>query len=486
MPTATEIVSEVKLHVSENATAIVWKLAWPAVALNSLQVINQLLDRGFIGHLDSSAVTAHGGSINVMFMMFSLAVAVATGATALVSRAFGAENPSEYRVASHQSIRVAIMSGVVLGVITALGASFVAHLVLPSTDTKSIELMTRFVWVYATTLPPIFVIQTLAGSLRGIGDTKSPMYISGLQILTHMSFNCFLIFPTHVVHALGGQLTFTLPGANLGLVGACTSLSISSWGSAIVYLCFAKYTPLGSPWGWQLPKLAWISRILKIAIPAAMMAIVRVLSLTAFTVILAMVPNGSDAIAAMSTAFAIESIMIMPSFGLAAAAGALVGQSLGMKLPDRAERLGWTAANHGALVTLLIAMPIYMAAPGIAATMLGDKPQIIAQSVTLLRYLCATEVLFTYAAVIFGAMQGAGDTIRPMWVTVLALWGVRVPLAFVLALPAGFAVASWLHTPIGFGYGAGGAWVAMALTQGLQGVIAPFLFRQGAWKMKRV
>jgi len=216
------------------------------------------------------------------------------------------------------------------------------------------------------------------------------------------------------------------------------------------------------------------------------MATLRVMSLTVFTIILAMVPNASIAIGAMSTGFAIESVMFMPSFGLSVAAGALVGQSLGMKRPDRAERLGWIAAHHGALVTLSLAVPIFFAAPSIAGTLLGDKPEMIAEAVRLIRYLCATEVLFAYAMVAFGAMQGAGDTVRPMWVSIFALWGVRVPLAFVLALPAGFPIASWLKMPIGLGLGANGAWISMALTQGLQGVLALFLFKQGAWKTKKV
>lgn len=486
MPTVIESPEEARLEVSENATSVVWKLAWPAVALNSLQVINQLLDRGFIGHLPSAALTAHGGAINVMFLMFSLAVAVATGATALVSRAFGAGDPTEYRLASRQAIRIAIMSGIVMALVTALGAPFVSHAVLPAQDHESIALMTHFLAVYAFSLPAIYIIQTLAGSLRGIGDTKSPMYISGLQILTHMALNCFLIFPTHTVRPFGGLFSFVLPGANMGLAGAATSLSISSCGSAIAYLFFVKRTPLGSLWGLHLPQLSWVVRILRIALPAALMATLRVMSLTAFTVILAMVPNASTAIGAMSTAFAIESVMFMPSFGLSVAAGALVGQSLGMKRPDRAEKLGWTASNHGAIVTFCLAVPIFFGAPTIAGVMLGDKPEMIAMAVTLLRYLCATETLFAYAMVVFGAMQGAGDTVRPMWVSVIALWGVRVPLAFLLALPAGFPVTSWLRTPAGFGLGAGGAWIAMAVTQGLQGVIAPLLFKQGAWKMKKV
>ncbi len=483
---ASEAIDDAGFAPKENAVSVVWKLAWPAVALNSLQVINQLLDRGFIGHLPAAALTAHGGAINVMFLMFSLAMAVATGATALVSRAFGAENPAEYRLASDQSIRIAILSGFIMAGLTALTASAAAHVVLPADDKESIHLMTRFVLVYSTCLPPIYAIQSLAGSLRGIGDTKSPMYISGLQILIHMTLNCLLIFPTRHVQLFGSGAVLVLPGAGLGLVGAATSLSISAWISATIYMIFLKRTPLGGVSGFRLPEVHWFSRVMKIAVPAALMATLRVLSLTVFTIILAMVPGASVAIGSMSTGFAIESVMFMPSFGLSVAAGALVGQSLGMRRPDRAERLGWIAAHHGAMVTLTLAVIIFLGAHNIATVLLGDKPEMIAESVRLIRYLCTTEALFAYGMVIFGAMQGAGDTTRPMWVSIFALWGVRVPVAFILALPSGFHVTPWLTVPIGMGLGANGAWIAMAATQGLQGVLALILFKQGAWKTKKV
>jgi len=485
--TIVEALDEPGIVASENATAVVWKLAWPAVVLNSLQVVNQLLDRGFIGHLtNTDALTAHGGAINVMFLMFSLAVAVSTGATALVSRAYGAGNPSEYRLASRQCIRIAIIGGFLIAGFTGLIASFVARTVLPAHDHDAIHLMTRFVLVYATSLPAIYVIQTLAGSLRGIGDTKSPMYISGFQILVHMTLNCLLVFPTHKVGLLGGLINFTLPGADMGLIGAGTALSVSAWMSGIIYLFFVARTPLGSLWGFHLPEFHWVVRILRIALPAALMATLRVLSLTVFTIVLAMVPDGSTAIGAMSTGFAIESVMFMPSFGLSVAAGALVGQSLGMQRPDRAEKLGWIASHYGALVTLSLAGPIFLLAPTIAGALLGDKPAMIAQTITLLRYLCVTETLFAYAMVVFGAMQGAGDTVRPMWVSLFALWGVRVPLAFFLALPTGYHIFPWLAMPVGLGWGARGAWTSMALTQGLQGVFALILFKQGGWKTKKV
>lgn len=451
---------------NRQAARIVWALAWPAVALNSLQVINTLLDRFFVGHLPQSSLTALGGATSVMFLMFSLAMALSTGATAIVARAYGADNYSEFRAASRQAFGMAWMGGIVVSGITIFLSGILAKAMLKQSDAESIHIMSRFIVAYGFGLPAIFVIQTLAGSLRGIGDTKSPMVISGVQILLHIVLNFLLIFPSHQI----GNLV--IPGANLGVVGAATALSSSAWVSAFIYVIYSGRTPLGQASILLLPSLDWMKRILRVAVPAATMAVLRVLSLSVFTFLLNYVPNGSVAIAALPIAFGIESIMFMPSFGLAVAASALVGQSLGMEDPNRAERLGWTASHHGALVTLFLSLPIFAFAPQICSIILQDKPDLILETVRFLRLLCLTEVLFAYAMVIVGAMQGAGDTKRPLWISVASLWGIRVPLAWLLAL--------------GFGLGSYGAWISMSLTQGIQGILCLIAFKQGKWKTAQV
>jgi Na+-driven multidrug efflux pump len=100
-----------------------------------------------------------------------------------------------------------------------------------------------------------------------------------------------------------------------------------------------------------------------------------------------------------------------------------------------------------------------------------------------IHYIASTEVFFAYAMVLIGAMQGAGDTRRPMWLTVACLWGVRVPLAGFLALST---IALGAVTIRGRGLGADGAWLSMALTQMLQGILAIWLFKQGHWKATKV
>lgn len=479
---ATETLADSHLHAAlhQSKARVVWGLAWPAVALNSLQVINTLLDRGFIGRLPSDALTAQGASISVMFMMMSLAMTLGTAATALVSRSFGAREIAEYRMASKQCLSLTLLLFAGFGALTVSTSGICARFLLPADAHGAAKLMTGYLLIYGLGLPAIAVIQTLAGSLRAVGDTKSPMMISGLQIFMHMTLNILLIFPTR--HVMG----ISIPGANMGLLGAATALGASSWVSAIIYISYSAKTPLGNQWAMMLPTVAWTTRILRITIPAALMAVLRVASFATFSLILAGTPDGARALAAMSAGLGVEQIMFMPAFGLSAASSALVGQSLGMKRPDRAEQLAWTAGHHGALVTICLSSAIFLAAPTIMRVMIPNDPAIAASATVLIRALSATEFLFSYAMVMIGALQGAGDTVAPMWLSIISMWGLRVPMVLVSALPPGFKLFAGLAMPFGLGFGSAGAWYVMSITQGVNGLLAIAVFKRGKWKLKQV
>lgn len=451
----------------ENASRVVWQLAWPAVALNSLAVINNLLDTGFVGRLEPAAITAQGASIAVIFLLFQIAFALGTSATALVSRSYGAKEMADARTANLQTLSLSFLIGLGLTVVCAGAAYVVPRILIPAENTKAILYMHQFVLIYGLSLPAQHIIQVFAGSLRGIGDTKSPMMISGLQILLHMFFNFLLIFPTRELWN-----GVTVPGAGWGLAGAGAAFTLSSWLSALVYMVYSRGTPLGSIFRLGGLRREWVERITRIAFPAAVMGVVRTAAMGVFMIVLKYVPDASQALAAVRGGFTIESIMFMPGLGLSMAAASLVGQSLGMGRPDRAEKLGWTAAHYSGFVVLCLSIPIFVFAPQIANLLVPSDPQIAREMATMMRFMCTTEVLFGYSMVMSGALQGAGDTVRPMWITIISLWGLRVPLAFLLAL--------------GFQMGASGAWISMAFTQGVAGILGMWFFKRGHWKTVRV
>ena len=462
----------------ESSLQTVWKLAWPAVALNSLQTLNGLLDNFFLSYVGAEALNAVGASTSYVFLLFSVSMALGTAATAIVSRAFGAGTHDECIVANAKCVSLSIWVGIGLAAVAFPGAIGASMLLVNGDHPHVRSLFVTYSAIFAIALPAIFVIQSLAGSLRGIGDTKSPMVISGLQILLHISLNCVLVLPTRTVNGV------TIPGAGMGLAGAATAMAVSSWASALVYIAWSKRTPLETKLDLRLPDLAWARRILRVAVPASMMSIVRVTSLATFTIVLKNVVDSMHAQAALRPGFSIESFAFMPAFGLSVSAAALVGQSLGMRDPERAARLGWTAAHQAAIVSFVVSIFMYFFADGIAGAVLPGDRQTAAVAAQYARYIASTEVFFAYAMVLIGAMQGAGDTKRPMWLSVIALWGIRVPLAAVLALSA--IPVFGLFTIRGAGMGPDGAWLSMALTQLVQGSAAIWLFKQGSWKTTQV
>lgn len=457
------------LKVSEGAAwKVLWTLAWPAVLLNSLQTINSLLDAGFIAHLPPSALTAVGGSTPVIFLFGSLTFMLGTAATAMVARFYGAKDEKSLKDASQKSLGLALYVGILLAAIAIPSIQLFAPIMLPPNSDEAAKAMGVYLGIFALSLPAMSLIQCLAGALRGIGDTKSPMVLSGMQILLHILLNWIFIFDSH-------NLGFvTLPGFGWGLAGAAGSLTISAWMAALGYLWWAKQTPLRCHLELKPPGLEWTKRILKIAIPTGVLSIVRVAALMAFTSILARVPQGESAVAALRIGFSVESLAFMPAFGLAVAASALVGQSLGMEDSKRAMRLGWLAGHHAAVVSTIVSILLFIFAGPIAHALVPDQPEVAKIAAHYIMYVAATETFFAYAMVLIGGMQGAGDTVTPLILTVVCMWMIRVPLA------------AWLALPWGWNMGADGCWLALSITQVVQGVLAMAFFAWGRWQKAKV
>lgn len=458
----------------ENPNKTIWILAWPIVLLQSFQVINMLLDTYFVGRLPKEALTAVGSAGNITFLIFSLAMALSAAATALVSRFFGEGNQELYKKATRQILNLSFYGGVVFTVIGLFLNPFFAEHLLPASDVAAKHLMLQYLFYAMLSAPGLFILESLAGALNAIGDTKSPMRISGFQILLHIIFNMFLVLPQTKFFGM------TIPGMGLGVVGAGIALATSQWISAIVYLMWVPKTPLGHCWNLYLPDFTWAKRILKIAAPAAVTWLLRVLSYVLLTKLLAGLPGyeSSAAIAAARVGASVEMIAFMPAIGVGVASAILVGQNLGMKNPDRAEKLGWLAGHHAAAITALFGIILFCTAEPMTKMLLStengitDKTEIFHATVNYIRYVCITEAFFGYALTGMGGMQGAGDTIRPLWITAISMILIRMPICWFLAYPMKL--------------GADGCWIGMSVTQALQGIMAIWVFKLGAWKTVKV
>lgn len=437
--------------------AEVWRISWPAMAMNILQTINMFVDRGIIGnYLKKDALAAVAVSGQLMFLIISMAFALSTGTTALVARFYGADEMADARQAARQSIALSIILG-------AAGTAIGFALMQPFLNAMDLESSTRaashtYLFYILFGIFPTFVINAISGSFRGIGDTVRPMVVMAAVNVTH------IICTVLLVTGIGGLPQF-------GLAGAAIALLLSQVvGLALFIASFSRYGIKGAlrlTW----PDIGWAKRILRISIPASLQAFLRVSAMMAFTAIIARTPDRTAALAALQIGIIAESIAFMPGLGYMVAASALVGINLGAKRPERAEKLGWAAGNQCAVLMAVLGAGFFIFAEPLAR-LFGNDPQVTAIAVSYLRIMAITEPLLAYAMVLAGAVQGAGDTVRPTMVTLITMWGFRVPAAYFLAVMVDG--------------GTRGAWWAMSISQAFGGVIMVLVFRQGRWKFVRV
>ncbi len=442
----------------------VWTLAWPSVLTMLLQTFNSLMDVFFVGHLPNGAAalaaTGVGGSI--IFLLISLAMGVSVGTTALVARFTGAKEPQQAVMAIGQSLTLSFVLAFVFGTLTYVGRAPMVALMLDShRSPESATLCVQFLTAALTCALPLFVMNALMGAFRGLGDTRTPMLITCVTIAVHISGNAVLIY---------GRLGFP----HLGVQGAGIALSSSVWVGCLFYLyTMLRHSPLRSRLHREHLVLTteWAWRILKIGIPAALQALIRNLGMMSFTGLLARTLEGSAGVAAMQIGLRAEGIAFMPGFGYSVAASALVGQSLGAKDTERAERYAWAASQQSVAVMTFMAIVFFTFAAPLTRLFTHD-PTVLRLGADYLRLNAFSEPFLGISMVLIGALQGAGDTIRPTYITLFTMWFLRLPLAYFLM----FTLHQNTH----------GAWLSICLTTIIGGFMTYGLFRSGKWKKIKV
>lgn len=443
---------------------MVWHIAMPAVVTMLLQTVNGIMDMFFVGHLpagkDALAATGLGGGI--IFLLISLAMGVAAGTMALVARFTGAKEPESCLYATGQSFTLSLFVGSIAGIaVYNLRVPFINLLLNSREDPLAAHLCNEFLGMALLAAMPLFLLNVLQAAFRGIGDTKTPLKITSYMIGVHIFFNWLLI---------NGNLGFP----RLEVKGAGIAFALSQVvGTLLSFWMLSKNIHLSRSFRSQYirPKKEWIVRILRIGVPASIQNLVRVSSMMIFTGMLARTPEKAAAVAALQIGIRTESIAFMPGFGYSVAAAALVGQSLGAKNPGRAERFAWTANLQAMCIMSLMALLFFLGAEPISRAFSHD-PIVIQLGVEYMHINAWCEPFLGLGMVLTGALQGAGDTVVPTYITILTM--------LVLRITVGYGFMFGLH------YGAFGAWLTMAISTVVGGTLTALLFRTGRWKRIKV
>jgi len=434
----------------------VLRLALPAMGEQLLSMMVGIVDTFLVGHLGAAPLAAVGLANQWVFVATMLFGAIATGATALIARFIGAREPDQ----ANEVLRQSMLLGALIGIgATVLGMGLAEPaMTLLGAEEEVVGLGTAYLSVVAS----IFFFSTLMfignASLRGAGDTRTPLYV----MLVVNALNIVVAWT-----AINGP--FGLP--KLGVVGSALGAATGRFvGGALVVAILLKGRA-----GIQLrlaglrPDIDLIRRTLRVGLPTGMEQLLFRGGHMVFARILAEL--GTVAYAANQVAMNGWSLSFMPGFGFALAATTLVGQSLGAEDPDGAQQRGYTAFRIGAGLMGAVGLA-FLIFPAEIVGFFTNDPEIIALGTMPLRMVGLIQPLLAGTMIFAGGLRGAGDTRWPMAVTGVCIWLIRLPLAYFLALV--------------LGWGLPGAWGALALDLSMRGLLNFLRFRSGRWKTVRV
>jgi MATE family multidrug resistance protein len=437
-----------------NLWSNIWHISWPIFLIMILNFLVGLTDV-YVAGLISPEVQATVGFISqIYFLVIITANAISIGTLALVSRAIGAGNSKEAIETARQSLLFSVVIAIGLMVI---GLFFSREIIsLSGFPLKIRPISEDFLKIFAFALGPNYILIVSNAIFRASGEVRKPLYTMFLVSIMNIIGDFVLVFGI-------------FPFPKLGFVGIAISTSVSVSIGMFINLAFffikrwrSVYT---SPFALsgsivkRIIHLGWPAAFLQIAWNAGSLVLYNILSRLGGTSI--------TALASITNGLRVEAIIYLPAFALNMAASVLIGQNLGAHNPERAEKLGWKIALTGCILISILALLIFIRAESLAA-ILTENSDVLEETTRYLRINMISEPFMAFSVILAGALQGAGDTKGTMWVIIIAMWLIRLPLAYLLAIT--------------MGYGALGVWIAMITSMNIQGMLMTWRFHKGQWK----
>lgn len=431
----------------------VMRLAWPVVAEQLMQTLTQMIDMIMVGQLGASAVAAVGLANQPLNIAQGVFMGLGVGATALVARFIGAGDRRSAEDVAAQSVTIAA----ILSTIMAIVAFWLADgiVVFMGAEPDVVGLGTSYLRYIIPGLAVLMVNVAMGAAVRGAGDTRTPMIANVIINVINTFGNWLLIY---------GNLGFPAMGVNGA--GLATTLSRIA-GTAFLFVAMVTgRTPIRLfPSKLLRFDTSLIKRIVNIGLPAAGERVLLSSALTLYVKIVAGL--GTVAYAAHAISINVESLSFMPGFGFAVAATTMVGQNLGARRPDLAEKYGWEALRIGVMVAAVGGLVLFLF-PAPLMRLYVDDPQIIHYGTITLRVMAFGQIPMIAGFIMAGALRGAGDTRAMLYLTGFCVWGIRLVSAYVFV--------NYLNL------GLFGAWLAMLFDQTVRGTVSTLRFKSGRWK----
>ena len=431
-------------------------LAIPMVLEMCMESIFAVVDIKWVSYLGPDAMATVGLTESMLMIIYSLAIGLSIGATAMVARRIGEHNPDGAARAAIQSVFVGLLLAIMLALI---GAPLAPRLLAAMGAAPSViehgVWFTRIMLGCNVTVVMLFMINAI---FRGAGDAAIAMRVLWLANALNIVLGPCFIF------GLG-------PFPKLGIAGAAVATNIGR-GTGAIY-AFTRLLRKGGRFEIRRehfriePQV--MGRLLRLSAVGTFQVFIGMASWIGLVRIIS--TFGTDALAGYIVGVRVILFALLPSWGMSNAAATMVGQALGAKKPDRAERSVWLAGLYNMCVLGTVGLLFVVFAPQIIRLFTSD-PAVAPYGVDCLRIIACGFLFYAYGMVLTQSFNGAGDTWTPTIINLFVFWLWELPLAYVLAVI--------------FKFGPRGVFLAVTIAFSSLAIVSAIFFRRGKWKTRVV
>jgi len=430
-----------------------FRLAGPLIVSNMVQVLYNLIDTFWLGKLGREELSAPGASWPFIATLMSLGMGFAVAGFAFVTQYIGARNFERANRSAGALYSLSLLFSVAVAVVGSASAPYVLRLMNVSPDVYPYAL--RYTLVIFVGIPFAFTYYAFTFLLRAVGDTKTPMWISFFTVGLNTLLDPVLIF------GLG-------PFPELGVVGAAIATMFSNSVGSVIGAYYLITGKKGIRFTREdlKPDLEFYRKIFRVGLPSAVGQSLNSLGFMVLTRII--FQFGTVAFAAYAIANRLTNFMFAIANGIAQAMGTMVGQNIGAGQFGRARRIAERTMliNFGVLTAGTIFIVVFN------RTVFGafiNDPAVLNEASLVAKYFLTSLPFFGVFSVATGVFQTAGKTKVSMALGLVRLWGMRIPLSYVLGAIVG---ASW------------GVYLGMGLSNVLSAFLALAWFLRGGWMEK--
>lgn len=424
----------------------------PMLAGNVIQTAYGFVNAFWVGkRLGEGPLAAVTGSFPVVFLLMAVAMGLTMGTGILVSQFAGAKEWDRMKKTIQTSTVLLAFVGVFFLIV---GRVFAADIMRWMGTPRAVYPMAvSYLRIYIISMPAMFGLFLLASALRGIGDSKTPLYFQVGALLATAVFDPILMF---------GWLGFP----RFGLNGTAIASATTQWTASLALMAYLyRKRHIASP-DWRRLSVDWPTfwLIIKIGMPSVVQQ--SLVSMGMIFVVSIINGFGQTAVAAFGAGMRIDQIAFMPALTFGGAVSMLVGQNIGAGRVHRAKEVfGWGIVLCGG-ITLAITI-LAMAVPHLLVSTFLNRPDALTTGVHYLRIVAISYVFFAVLFVANGVINGAGYTFVTTIISLVALYAARVPLAVYLS--------HRMHRVEGVFY-------AMAISNAVSMIISLACYLSGFWK----